>query len=459
MLHGRDSAELLEDLRDAPLRALHRRAIVPHEAQWEDGTLSIRPREPLPPGTSFLLAVPAWARRADGSRWDTPWVTALQVASHAAGAPSGQSWPAEGTAGVPPSVPWVAVRFEDLVRLPSPETLSLRDDEGRRIPTRLRSTPCQRIGWPSGWCWRLEPLAPLQPSSGYRIGLDGNATDRFGEPPPPFETSFWTGTGASPLGSPEPMSIACALDERPVTAGCLLRSEQWATLRVRFTGPVRLFWRLGDRLTARVAPRGEALLRIELPSDAAPLDSSLRAHGLVGDPWHGGIPLPSRPDLLPLSIVEVRSDPLGTEPDQEYVELLHFGTEAISLRGVCLSDAADREGDCIEHDIILPPGGRVLLVSDRFDPRDTEDAPPVPPGVPLVRLGASLGRSGLSNRGEPLFLRDAAVRRLSAAPALPPSAPGRCVVRVADDPRRGDPTAFRADAPCSPGVPGTREAP
>ncbi len=459
VFHGRPSEALLDDLRAAPLRAIHREAALPLTTEWRGESLAILPQTPLPPGEPFLLAVPGWARRPDGTRWRQPWIMEFRVATTGAGAPSAQSWPADGTAGVPPNVPWIAVRFDDLVRLPTPDTLSLRNATGERMPTRLVTGPCEPLGWTDGWCWRLELLRPLDPLTAYEVVVGEGAVDRFGEPLGGASMRFRTDSSRTSSARPTPAPLECALDERPVEVGCLLRSERWATLRVRFLRPVRLQWSAGMARSVRIAPRGEALLRVVLPSPTSEVPSSLEARGLADVPrrWALSLPALSEP-LAPLSIVEVENDPLGPEPDQEYVELLHFGEAPLSLRGICLSDTPDHLGDCIEHDIMLPPGARVLLVSDRFDPRSPEGEP-VPPGVPLVRLGPSLGRGGLSNRGEPLFLRDASGRRISAAPSLPSMRAGSCLVRTTSDPRRGDAEAFRANVPCTPGRPNPVEAP
>ncbi len=102
----------------------------------------------------------------------------------------------------------------------------------------------------------------------------------------------------------------------------------------------------------------------------------------------------------------------------------------------------------------MPPGGRALLVADGFDPSAPDDTP-VPPGTVLVRMGTSLGSGGLSNAGEPLFLRDPEGHRVSAAPATPPPRAGVCRVRQVDDPRTGAPGSFGYDAEggCTPGRP------
>jgi hypothetical protein len=147
-------------------------------------------------------------------------------------------------------------------------------------------------------------------------------------------------------------------------------------------------------------------------------------------------------------IAEVRADPLGREPAQEYVELLNAGTETVSLASMRLSDQLAAEGDPLP-DVRLSPGARVLVVADDFDPDDDRDTPRIPAGALLARIGASLGEGGLSASGEPLILRHvegARVHRIDTTdPAHGPS--GECLVR-----QGGVEHTRLVSGPCTPGV-------
>jgi hypothetical protein len=157
--------------------------------------------------------------------------------------------------------------------------------------------------------------------------------------------------------------------------------------------------------------------------------------------------------LATIAISEVRADPLGSEPAQEFVELLNYGAAAIDLEGFTLSDSPSELGTVIDVPSVLPAGGRGLLVAHGFDPSEPRDAMPAP-GAILIRVSAAaLTRAGLANSGEPLFLRDRDGHRVSAAPATPPPRPGVCIVRTSVDPRSGAAGSFDYDAAdgCSPG--------
>ncbi|MEY4582258.1 MAG: hypothetical protein RL701_6961, partial [Pseudomonadota bacterium] len=163
--------------------------------------------------------------------------------------------------------------------------------------------------------------------------------------------------------------------------------------------------------------------------------------------------LRTAPVLATLSISEVYADAAGPEPAQEFVELLNFGTEAVALHKVRLSDSTQELGTPIASELRLAPGARALLVSDSYNPGYAGDPAPAA-GTPLVRIGKALTRSGLANAGENLFLRDGEGRRLSGAPAFPAPRPGRCSVRHNGvDPRSLAIGSFELapDGSCTPG--------
>jgi hypothetical protein len=276
--------------------------------------------------------------------------------------------------------------------------------------------------------------------------------DRGGAAVGPWEARFTTGTG--PPIDAAPLPIPCAVDEVETDAGCALADDRSIELRLQWNTPVRFFLSGAGRTVAAVAARGDGLLRLApLPADAEVV-ATLRVIDLAGVEREEPLFVATTPPLAPLYITEVRADPRGPEPAQEYVELLNAGPLPRSLLGIALSDRADAAGDVIDAPFLIPAGGRVLLVPSGFDPLHPEDDP-VPPGALLVRIGSSLASGGLANGGEPLFLRDDAGRRLSAAPATPVPRPGVCVLRVAMDGRTGRPGTFAHDAAagCTPGLP------
>lgn len=152
---------------------------------------------------------------------------------------------------------------------------------------------------------------------------------------------------------------------------------------------------------------------------------------------------------------EVLANPLGAEPAQEWVELVNASAAPASLSGLLLSDAG---GQVLLPDAVVEPGEHVVLVSEAFSDSlqgqgQGQDVP-FEPSVRLVRL-PQLGKSGLSNSGEPLELRSADGGVLSRFPALPSKHAGVSLARRSLDSPDDDVAEFgeHADPGASPGAP------
>jgi hypothetical protein len=341
----------------------------------------------------------------------------------------------------------VAIRF-DGEALGITSGFSLVDQRGIQTPTGTSALPCPDVGWPSGTCVALTPTAPLVPGHAYSLRVSETVLDRTGAPIGPFGAHFVVAAAGS-FVAPALAPSVCGMDELTVGPVCALADDGAITVRARATGPVRAFLDSPFGTRSTVAPRGDVSLRLHALAPSTAFTARLYLVDLAGGLVTAELELETSPPLARLAIAEVRSDPLGPEPRQEYVEVLNSGPVTLDLEGFGLSDRADREGDRIEGSHPLPPGARALLVADGFDPTHADDDPD-PPGVPLVRLGSSLASGGLSNAGEPLFLRDPEGRRVSAAPALT-TGPGVCLLRLTADPRAASAEAF-AVAPCTPGA-------
>jgi hypothetical protein len=146
---------------------------------------------------------------------------------------------------------------------------------------------------------------------------------------------------------------------------------------------------------------------------------------------------------------EVLANPLGAEPGQEWVELVNASAAPANLSGLSLADAG---GQVLLPDEVVEPGEHVVLVSDAFG--DSVQDVPFEPWARLVRL-PQLGKSGLSNSGEPLELRSADGGVLSRFPALPSKHAGVSLARRSLDSPDADVTEFgeHADPGASPGAP------
>ncbi len=432
-----DLETILDDLRRAPLLVRHRDQTLPLETM---GSVLVPPR--LVPGRTYTLGVAGWARDADERPLDGPFAVHLRVASVAAGASVTHSWPADGTAGVPTDLPLVAIRFDDLVQ---GEDIALVGADGP-VRGQLQPIACEEVGWPGGDCRAFLPGGELRPSATYRIEVGEGLVDRSGAPVGPWQAIVHTGD--EPQQPVAFLETTCQLDEVQAGPACVLADDRSATIRVQLAHPVRAFLSGASVRDRGVANRGEVQLRLEPLVAGSRFEAELLLIGLSGASHVERLSLAVPEGLLPVTIAEVRANPLGAEPRQEYVEVLNFGPAPVPVAGLALADRPDRIGDVIETAQTIPPGARALLVADAFDPDDDADVP-VPPGVPLIRVGTSLASAGLSNAGEAIYLRDAEGRRLSSAPALETDG-GECLVRVATV-RKGDLDAFEV-GPCTPGT-------
>lgn len=443
IVRGTLDGDLAGDLAQAPLRSSTLERLVLLDREVQESAIVATPAARLEPG-SYVVALPAWARGASELALEHAFAIAMEVsAAPLAGSSLRESWPPDGAAAVAPSLGSIALGFDG--PLGALEGITLTQD-GLPIEARAGEAACDRLGLGAASCVEIVPARSLEPARSYTVELDARLTDGTGAPIGPARVAFTTATTAD-VEAPRALELACSIDEVPDPVGCLFADDARVSLRVQLAEPVRLELELGGRYLYALAPRGSASFTLlDLPPDAA-LEGVLRATDTAGLVASFPIAIATTEPLATIAIDEVRADPNGAEPRQEYVEVVNYGAMPVELSGTSLSDAPASEGDLVVQSWTLAPGQRALLVADDFDPDDPADDP-VPAGVPLVHMGRSLGSGGLTNAGEPLFLRDALGRRLSAAPAL--AAPGACLVRRASDMRTGEASEF-AIAPCTPG--------
>jgi hypothetical protein len=451
LLRGAADAELLDDLARAPLLAAHRaRGVASRLTFFGDG-VGVLPGAPLEIDADYTLAIASWARSSRGERIGegTPVTFALHTdAGDGAGARALSSWPADGAAGVGTNLAAAYVVFDGSVDAGS-DGVWLEDPSGAAVDASLDVAPCAEIApeQAGASCARITPAARLWPSAAYALVVGAKAVDAHGAPVGPFRARFQTAGGRDTL-APALGTAECAIDEQDTPLGCALIDDVSATFRVRADEPVALALRGGDHALYATSADGNAVLRVaDLPPDSA-LALELTLTDAAGNRTRASMPLRTLPALATLAISELRADPLGPEPQQEFVELWNYGARAIDLAGFSLGDRLDKPAESLPPQRV-EPAARVLLVADGFDPHEARDVQP-PPGATLVRAGKALTGSGLSNAGERLYLRDPEGRRVSAAPAGPTPRAGACSARVGGDPRDGSEGAFDY-APCSPG--------
>jgi hypothetical protein len=136
-----------------------------------------------------------------------------------------------------------------------------------------------------------------------------------------------------------------------------------------------------------------------------------------------------------LVLNEVLANPVGQEPDAEWIELVNDSERPASLADAWLEDAA---GHVRLPDATLAPGELALLVNEGFRASGLDVS--VASGVRLLRV-PSLGARGLSNGGEALLLvgREGVLSRF---PLLAAAHAGRSIARRGLDDADDDPAAF-----------------
>lgn len=447
LLSGPCDDALLTDLDKLPLSAAHRASIVETRRRSRGPVIEIEPLAPLDSGAVYTLALP----RTAAKHLSAAFTATLQVDdSPRAGASFRASFPAADAAGVPRDLAYALITFDGAIS-GAESGLWLEDDRGFAHPGASEIVACRDYDHAAVSCIQWHPQRPLAAASRYTLRSGAALTDAHGATIPELHVSFATQSDDDAEAPPQWQRTICGVDEQELPVGCAMVGDTEIGLRLSRNPLVRLVVELGAERFAVLPSAGSTQLRFgELAADSdytiklTTYDARLYSET---NTWllRTAAPLPT------LSITEVYADPVGREPDQEYVELWNYGGASLELGGLLLSDNLEDLGRPLASEVRLAPDARALLVSDAFDAAAPEDVSPSP-GCLLVRVGKALTRGGLSNAGEPLFLRTAQGVRISAAPDSPAPAPGQCLVRASDDPRHGEPGSFvRSAAGCSPG--------
>ncbi|MDB4972654.1 MAG: hypothetical protein JWN48_995 [Myxococcaceae bacterium] len=421
------------------------------------------------------------AALAPGARYSLAWLSTGETLAYplriaegpSQGARLVESWPSQDATHVPAQLAHALLRFDGFLEGEPAAHVSLRDAADAPLDARVTRERCSLRGLPEGDCVWLEPSVQLTAGAPYRLVLAPGLRTVTGAPILPAEVTFEVASAslAVPLALRE---TRCAPDESPQEGACVRVDDR--SLFVRGTlseaALVTLVTAAPDALhsAATLSYANTFALRIALPEAAT--SALLRVSDLAGRHLELALSSTVERDLARLSIDEVRADPVGKEPAQEYVELLNFGSTPVSLMGFTLSTDALVRGRSVlgsaglasepSADLharldgeSLAPGERALLVGSEFDPRDAADGA-LPGGLRLIYLDGALS---LSNDGELLFLRDPQGRRVAAARTFPGLVEGQCTARFHGDElanadlRSDDASAFELDPSggCTPG--------
>lgn len=407
---GAPSLRALE--RGEPSRALEARIV--ELSRWRDGAdIVLAPRDWLPAGERFALALPTLGVSL---RLDTA------------------ELPPPGLVRVFPPRESSSTHFVYCGELELPELELELQLAPSATPARLsRGTPLGR----ARRCASLESLGGSEPAlPPPALELDGQI---WSLDPRPLDAESAELEGVE--------ALLCELDETRFGPGCARVEDD----RLRLRSPEQpVFWALSaPGLDVHFVTHSGAVTTVRGLEPSARQTVELEWRDPAG-PWRSlSVAIETGAPRAHFVLSEVYADALGPEPQQEWVEILNDGLAGGSLAAHLLFDV----GAATElPDAWLAPGEHVLVVEEGFDPSGAWDLPPAA-GTQLVRV-PKLGKSGLSNQGEPLRLEDGDGRVLSRFPAAPKPKPGVSVARRHAAAEDGDPASFaRAVRGPTPGWP------
>lgn len=246
-------------------------------------------------------------------------------------------------------------------------------------------------------------------------------------PPPMVQlgTGAWVRLDPSPfvLGeAPERWEGTCAPGHQQVGPACAQVLDDRAVLRA--TQPWLVGIELGgEARVGSVSPEGAWVVRSLPPSSevrgsmwVVSVSGGMRAFEIV---WRTMDP------QVRVVINEVMANPVGPEPQQEWVELYNDGLSAVGLDGWRLEDAG---GGVSLPGVTLEPGAYGLVVGEGYDAASWVDATPAE-GTVFIPV-TSVGTGGLSNAGEPIRLVGPDGSAVSSVPPRESKHPGGSIVRL-----------------------------
>ncbi|MBC7174387.1 MAG: lamin tail domain-containing protein, partial [Polyangiaceae bacterium] len=355
LFEGPPDSHLAGDLARAPLLAANRARAVKCAVHETAGSTWLVPEAPLVLGRHYTIGIAAWAVDARGESRGAAELVEARVAPSAAGAVVLETWPASGSYGVPNTIPFLAIRFDDSIE--GIDGVELLGPDGAPLEVSLMRRPCDELALGPGECVSLIPSAPLPAQTAFALAVGEGTVDRTGASVGPFIAEFRTGSASEIAPPPALGNLVCGIDEATLPGACALAFETRVHLRARALAPVRAVLTALGRRVAAAAPRGELELALDPLPPGSSFTASLTILGLDGQEtsvdWNIGTP-----ESLPrVFITEVRANPSGSEPAQEYVEVHNASDAAIDLSGFQISDDRARVGDTIAGPAVVPGRG------------------------------------------------------------------------------------------------------
>ncbi len=352
-------------------------------------------------------------------------------------------WPEDGAAQAPVNLARAMFVVEGLFADTALPQLALYDDQDKPVKGQATLEACPHAESPASTCLVFDLGEPLRGNTHYQLRVVGEPRDTTGATH--SEVADFTTSDALDTLAPVTQPLKCANDEQKVAFGCVVAFEKSLVLRWVASEPVIADVGVQNNAYRLMSQNGEVQMRVPVdPSKRSAL--TLKMTDLAGNNVSSDDSFELAPNLPTLTITEVQANPTGSDERGEYVEVFNFGDEPIKLEGFTLSDAPDKVGDTLEGALVLPARAYALIVGERFEPNSVEG---LPPDATLIRVDGPIASGGLSNQGEPIFLRDRSGRRLSSAPAMS-TREGRCLARKDVRERSGRRDDYTINATCTP---------
>ena len=250
-----------------------------------------------------------------------------------------------------------------------------------------------------------------------------------------------------PLESGDPLlSLSCHPGQLPATPGCIDVQDDRLIVHPPSGESLWAFaWE--PSLSSVVSTTSSFVVRgFQADTPYALSFSVLDASGLRSQVTQAVVTRSPQPHVV---INEVYANAIGSEPSQEWIEVVNDGSTPIKLQGYTLHDAG---GVTVLPAASLAPRQFALIVGEDYDAGAGSDLGPAP-GTQLIVV-PRVGKNGLSNSGEYLELKTPQGVVTSRFPATPKPKSGVSVARRRPDALFGVEGSFglSEDPGASPGM-------
>ena len=305
--------------------------------------------------------------------------------------------PAPGSAMVPVNLSAITIGFPRNVTLPEGAArISPPGSPQDRAVSLGQATVVDCPLGASKYCVRIPVAGALLPVAAYEVALEAGVVSDDGQ-----------ALGAGPLGQ---FSTAAVADLAPPGIQGFSIEPSGPCLLARFETNESAAGQLVIDVNGaeHVIPAGSGVTQFLVASNVIALGATgtvrvfARAADLAGNVAESpAVEWVVPASMPPVAVTEIRANPVGPEPAQEFVEVKNLGDAPIDLGGFAIEDA---KGKDVLPAFVLAPGAYALIVPSGFDASNSEDTVPAA-STPLVRIDARIGSDGLSNSGETVRLR------------------------------------------------------